>query len=293
MEKSHEDKIANYFKNRSENGEGIIKDYIQADVSRVSTLVYSNDYLDLATNQYVLDRQIEHMKTLTDREFQSPLLLETECIHHKLESELSQYYGKECVLSQSGYAANVGLMHAICEPGMHVYVDKYTHASFIDGLRMMRANIHVNPHNDIAKMEANIIKHGPGIIIVDSLYSNNGSFAPITKILQLKRDYGCILIVDESHSLGIYGKQGRGYLHMLGLDSEVDYITASLAKAFCTRAGIVLGGNAVFLKENSWTFIFSSALTGVDIIRLQSMFEVIKGADDRRERLMVASHTLR
>ncbi|KAG0022178.1 hypothetical protein BGZ81_008639 [Podila clonocystis] len=231
------------------------------------------------------------MKTLTDREFKSPMYLEDDSLHSKLETDFSLHYGKECVLTQSGYTANAGLMHAICEPGMNAYVDKYTHASFLDGLRSMDANIHVSSHNDIAKMESNIIKHGPGIIIVDTLYSNNGSFAPIEKILQLKNAYNCMMVVDESHSLGMYGK--HGYLHMLGVDMEVDYITASLAKAFCTRAGVIMGGNAIFIKENCSSYIFSSALTGVDIVRLQSMFEVIKGADDRRERLMVAAHNLR
>ncbi|KAG0239767.1 hypothetical protein BGW41_007482 [Actinomortierella wolfii] len=163
--------------------------------------------------------------------------------------------------------------------------------SFVDGLRNKCAIIHVSPHNDIADMESNIIKHGPGIIIVDALYSNNGSFAPITEILRLKRTYDCIVVVDESHSLGVYGR--HGYLHMMGLEKEIDYITASLAKAFCTRAGLIIGGNATFIKENSWSYIFSSALTDNDIVRLRSMFEVIKNADDRRERLMAASHALR
>lgn len=291
MEQRHKDKIGLYFKERSENGGGVIKDYLQADTSRVSIFVHSNDYLRLADNRYVLDCQIEYLKTLATDVFSASIYLEDDSIHSKLETDLNQYYGKECILAQSGYAANTGLMHAICEAGMHAYVDMYLHESFLDGLRAMGANIHVSPHNDVADMESNIRKHGPGIIIVEALYSNNGSFAPIRRILQLKHEYDCTLVVDESHTLGLYGKYG--YMHMLGVEKEVDYITASLAKSFCTRAGIIMGDNALFIKENSLSYIFSSALTGVDVIKLQSMLDVIKDADDRREKLMVASQDLR
>ncbi|KAG0196343.1 hypothetical protein BGX28_010264, partial [Mortierella sp. GBA30] len=291
MQQTLKDNVVTYFKNRSRNGGGIIKDYLQADASKASILVNNNDYLGLVDSKYILTRQIDYLKSRTDKWCFSPMLLEFDSLHAKLERDLGQYYGKECVLAQSGYAANSGLMHAICTPGMHVYVDKYTHASFLEGLRSVGTNVHVCPHNDTASMESQITKYGSGLIIIESLYSNSGSFCPITTILELKHKYGCVLVVDESHSLGIYGK--HGYLHMLGIDKEVDFITASLAKAFCTRAGIILGGNAVFIKENSWSYVFSSSLTGEEVVRIESTLEVIKGADDRREKLMVASHSLR
>ncbi|KAF9350598.1 hypothetical protein BGX26_011260, partial [Mortierella sp. AD094] len=291
MQAIHRERVANYFKSRSENDQGAISEYLLADTSEASVFVHNNDYLRLADNLYVTGRQVEQLETCSQRAFFSSTLLEDDTLHLKLESSLSQYYGKECILTQSGYVANTGLMHAICEPGMHIYTDKFTHASFFDGLRAKGTKLHVSPHNDLAHMEANMKKHGPGLIIIETLYSSNGTFAPVEEVIALKYKYGCILVVDESHTLGIYGT--HGYLHMLGVEDDVDYITASLAKTFCTRAGIIMGSSALFVKENSLPYIFSSALTENDIVRLECMLEVIKNADDRRERLMRVSHELR
>ncbi|KAF9958336.1 hypothetical protein BGZ70_009224 [Mortierella alpina] len=275
MQATHQERVINYFKSRSENGQGAISDYLSADTSQASVFVHNSDYLRLANKQYVVSRQVEQLKTCSQDAFFSSTLLEDDGLHAQLERRLGQYYGKECILTQSGYVANTGLVHALCEPGTHVYTDNFTHASFFDGLRA----------------KANMKKHGSGLIIIETLYSSNGTFAPVKEVIALKQKYDCVLVVDESHTLGIYGT--HGYLHTLGVEKDVDYITASLAKAFCTRAGIIMGNSALFVKENSFPYIFSSALTENDIVRLDSMLDVIKDSDDRRERLMRVSHELR
>ncbi|KAL4942754.1 hypothetical protein BDV06DRAFT_235198 [Aspergillus oleicola] len=134
-------------------------------------------------------------------------------------------------------------------------------------------------------LESNIKKYGPGLILVESIYSTSGAFAPLEAIVKVKKENNCILVVDESHSFGLYGHQGLGLLHDKNLVNDVEYVSASLAKAYATRAGIVFANDALYVKEHSYPFIFSSGLVQNDIVRLRAIWEVIKAADDRRERL--------
>jgi CAI-1 autoinducer synthase len=163
--------------------------------------------------------------------------------------------------------------------------------SFYDGLAARRVRLHRCKANNAADMEAKIRENGPGIILVESLYSVSGDFAPLEEIVRLRKEYGCLLVVDESHSLGVCG--AKGLVHFKGLQDEVDYVTASLAKAFSTRAGVVFGRHGLFVKEHSFPNIFSSALMRNDIVRIRAAWEAICAADDRRERLHDVSKLLR
>lgn len=287
----HIEMVDTYFQRRTTQGNGVVKDYFEVTDNAASIFVCGNDYLDIANNTYVVNQQIEHMKTDVEDNFRSGTYLRETDPHSRFEKEFEVYFGKQCTLTQSGYAANTGLMHALCEKGTHVYIDKFTHASFYEGLYLKGAKIHRYKHNDLIELESMIKHHGPGIIIVDSLFSNLGDFAPLKDIVSLKIRHKCILVVDESHTLGVYDK--RGLLHKLGLDADVDYITASLAKAYCTRAGIILGGNKAHIKEHSLWYIFSSPLLKYDVIRLLAMFEVIKNADEKRHHVLKISNVVR
>ncbi|KAL2857351.1 pyridoxal phosphate-dependent transferase [Aspergillus pseudoustus] len=198
--------------------------------------------------------------------------------HTALEMDLAAWFSKDCYLAQSGYAANVGVMHAVCTKGMHVYVDMFLHMSFYDGLAARGAKLHPFKPNNAADLEPKVKKYGAGLIIVESVYSTSGSFAPLEDIVRIKKEHSCTLVVDESHSFGLFGTQGLGLLHHKNLVADVDYITASPAKAHATRAGIVFTKHAVFIKENSFPFIFSSGLVQNDIVRIRAMWDMNKVA---------------
>lgn len=285
-------RISDYFSTRTKGKGGVIKDYLETPHAEHSIFLGDNDYLNVASHEYVVKRQVEDLQNSSARGvLMSSAFLTADDPHFRLEKEMGDWFGKQCQLAQSGYAANVGLMHAICKPGMNVYVDLFLHMSFYDGFAARRVKVHSNKPNNYADLEANIQKHGPGIILIESVYSINGAFSPLEEIVRIKKKYGCVLVVDESHSFGIIGS--KGYVHMLGLQDDVDFVTASLSKAYSTRAGIVFGTNAVYIKENSLSYIFSSALMRNDIVRIRAMWEVITAADDRREKLQAASRLLR
>jgi CAI-1 autoinducer synthase len=285
-------RIDKYYATRTKQKGGILKDYFIIRGKQHSIFLHDNDYLGLTNDSDILRAQVSDLQQAYGiSSMKSSMFLTDSDPHFQLEQEMGKWFGKQCILTQSGYAANVGLMHGICQPGTPVYVDQFLHASFYDGLAARRAKVHLNKPNDSAELEANIIKHGPGIILIESVYSTTGDFAPIEEIIRIKQEHACILVVDESHSLGLYGP--IGLLHSKGLQNHVDYVTASLSKAYCTRAGIIFATDITFVKENSFHYIFSSALGRNDIVRIKAMWEIIKAADHRRTKLHQISHHMR
>ncbi|CAF3573348.1 unnamed protein product [Adineta steineri] len=121
----------------------------------------------------------------------------------------------------------------------HIYIDTAAHESLWQGAS--RGIIHKIKHNSLDDLEENLRKFGSGIIVVDSLYSGKGSIADLIELCNLKEQYNCMLIVDESHSIGLYGQHGRGLASLGNVTDRIDFITGSLAKAYCVRAGFIAG----------------------------------------------------
>lgn len=292
-----EKKIDKYLKSRTNKGNGIIKDYLipKTSPTNKSLNLSNNDYLMLSNNEYVINQQIDDLSIRNEEVIMSSMFLDN-VIYNNVEIEYANYLKKEsCMFTQSGYAANTGILHALCDKETKIYIDEKTHASFWDGIYSRKSKAYVFKHNNIENLENLIIKNGPGIIIVDSLYSSYGTFCPLLNLCNLKRKYKCMLIMDESHTLGIYGKDGSGYASLLNCTNDVDFITTSLIKAFCTRSGAIFGKSKhiKFIKEKSFHNIFSSSILKNDIIRIKSMLKVIKDMNKEREILMTISDLLR
>jgi CAI-1 autoinducer synthase len=144
-------------------------------------------------------------------------------------------------------------------------------------------------------LQKQLQRHGRGLIVVDALYSTNGSVAPLAQLVDLAERHGCMLIVDESHSLGTHGPRGAGLVAALGLSERVHFRTASLAKAFAGRAGFISCSSyfkGYFLSE-SRPAIFSSCLLGHELAWFDAAIDFIAAADARRATLHANARTLR
>lgn len=258
-------------------------------------LLQSNDYLAISNHDHIREAYIESLSNNKKDIVMSAIFLHKED-DHSFEHQLASYTGFEhCILSQSGWAANVGLIQTILPVNTPVYIDFFAHMSLWEGARVAEAQIHSFLHNNIRHLEKLIKRNGPGLILVDSVYSTLGTVAPLTEIVALAKSYGCAILVDESHSLGTHGPQGAGLVAQLGLTDDVDFITVSLAKAFAYRAGAILCSHKVgqALPFVARPAIFSSALLPHEIAVLQATLEVIKNSDDRRSLLIEKSNKLR
>ncbi|MCG9543888.1 quorum-sensing autoinducer CAI-1 synthase [Vibrio sp. Isolate33] len=263
--------------------------------SRDSVVMQSNDYLSLSHNKAI---QQAHQAAISDHDdnvVMSAIFLQDADSKPAFETELANYVGMEsCLLSQSGWAANIGLLQTVCPPNTPVYIDFFAHMSLWEGIRAAGATAHPFMHNNMSHLRKQLERHGSGVIVVDSVYSTIGTIAPLRDIYEMAQEFDCAVIVDESHSLGTHGEKGAGLVQALGLTDQVDFITVSLAKTFAYRAGAILGSKQLSdtLPFVAYPAIFSSTVLPQEVIRLEKTLDVIKGADDKREALFKRAQSL-
>lgn len=247
-----------------------------------------NDYLNISGHPTIVGAQINNLRGNSDSVIQSGAFLLNGHPSRRLEADLAQWIGKEDgFICQSGYSANVGLLQAIADETTPVYLDTLAHTSLWEGVRAAKAPAQPFRHNDAAHLSRMIARHGPGIVVVDSVYSTTGALCPLADMVQVAEQHGCTILVDESHSLGTHGPAGAGLCAELGLVDRVHFITASLAKAFAGRAGFftVPAELRYYVLHHSYPNIFSSCLLPHEIAGLAATLEVIKSSDDARCRL--------
>lgn len=291
------DEIDKYFENRvnkSWRGGHILK----GKVPSPSALIFSsNDYLNISKHPKLIQAQIEAMQKYGNGQMQSAVFLSdhsqllTQCEHQF--SEFLNY--PSCLLTQSGWSANIGLIQTLAKRNIPVYLDFYTHMSFWAGVKAANAKPIPFQHNSIDSLQKRLERYGPGIIAVDSIYSTLGTISPLLDYVVLAKKYNSLLIVDESHSLGTHGPQGKGLVAELGLSEEVDIITASLAKAMCGRGGVIAAQPSLieYIRFSSLPAIFSSALGPHDLAGFSASIEIISEEGWRRDRLHSNANYLR
>ncbi|PFG58305.1 CAI-1 autoinducer synthase [Vibrio sp. ES.051] len=260
-----------------------------------AVVMQSNDYLALSHNKEIQNAHRNAIIQHDDNVVMSAIFLQDDESKPEFETQLARFVGMpSCLLSQSGWAANVGLLQTICAPNIPVYIDFFAHMSLWEGARIAGAQIHPFMHNNTNHLRKQIKRHGAGVIVVDSVYSTIGTLAPLRDICEIAQELDCGLVVDESHSLGTHGPQGAGLLKSLNLTHMVDFVTVSLAKTFAYRAGAILGPEklAKTLPFIAYPAIFSSTVLPQEIVRLEKTLDVIKKADDKRKVLFKRAKAL-
>ncbi len=208
-------------------------------------ILQSNDYRALANHPLIKARLPKSLLEEQQRLFMSASFLQNDYDKPMIEKRLAKFTGfDECLLSQSGWNANVGLLQTICQPNTKIYLDFFAHMSLWKGtLRQCSGASFM--HNNCDHLLMLIQRHGPGIIVVDSIYSTLGTIAPLAELVNISKEFGCAFLVDESHSLGTHGPNGAGLLAELGLTREVHFMTARFSKTFAYRAGAICCNNEV------------------------------------------------
>ncbi|MBA4195566.1 MAG: hypothetical protein C0451_13455 [Comamonadaceae bacterium] len=255
-----------------------------------------NDYLAVTGHPDIVAAQVSAL--LQDRQsvVQSGVFLRDEHPARALERQLAAWTGKEdALLCQSGYAANLGALQCFAAAGSPVYVDVMAHPSLWQGIRAAGATAHPFRHNDPNHLDRLIGQYGAGLVLVDAVYSTTGALCPLEAMVQVVERHDCMLLVDESHSLGTHGPAGAGLCAALGLTHRVHFITASLAKAVAGRAGFFT--LPAYLRQyvitTSFSTIFSSCLLVHEVVGLQATVTLLQQADRARERLHDVTRRIR
>ncbi|KTD13035.1 alpha-hydroxyketone-type quorum-sensing autoinducer synthase [Legionella jamestowniensis] len=277
-----------YFEGRvqqSWQGQHILKGKTPA---KNALMLTSNDYLHISRHPELINAQIRAMMTYGNGQMQSPVFLTDDSLLAACEQQFANFTGyPACLLAQSGWCANIGLIQALASRDLPIYLDFYAHMSFWEGVKAASAKPIPFQHNSIASLEKRLQRYGSGIIAIDSVYSTTGTISPIKDYVALAKKYNCLLIVDESHSLGTHGPQGSGLVAALGLTNEVDIITASLAKALSGRGGVILANHSLIelIRYTALPTIFSSTLLPHDLAGFKASISIITKEEWRREKL--------
>jgi CAI-1 autoinducer synthase len=255
-----------------------------------------NDYLAIAGDPRIIQAQMNALRA------EGQLLVQPGMFqwdHHParaLEQALAEWLEKEdAFLCQSGYAANLGLLQVIADEATPVYLDSLAHMSLCEGARAAKAPAHAFRHNDPAHLERMLLAHGPGVVVVDSVYGTTGALCPLQDIVETAERHDCVIVVDESHSMGTHGPGGMGLCAQLGLTHRVHFITASLAKTFAARAGMFTAPREMrqYVQISAYPGIFSSSLLPHEIAGLAATLDVVREADDARDRLHANTRIVR
>jgi len=252
----------------------------------------SNDYLGLAVHPLVKKNMAEAVLNEGCGSTGSRLLRGNREAFVHVERRFAKFKGAESSLYfGSGYAANLGVLSTFIERHDIVFSDEQNHASIIDGIRLSRAKRTKFPHCDVDRVAALLRSAPAGVqkfLITESLFSMDGDFAPLAEYADLCRETGTELIVDEAHAVGIYGKQGTGYVEHTGTGNGVFLTINTAGKAMGVAGAFVAGPEWAtdFLIQRARSFIFSTAPPPPVAAALEASLDVIRDEPDRRTQLL-------
>ncbi|MBI2851109.1 MAG: 8-amino-7-oxononanoate synthase [Chloroflexi bacterium] len=227
----------------------------------------SNDYMGLARDQRLKEAAVEAVSRYGCGATASRLLAGHLTLHEELESDLSRMMDTDAALVfGSGFLTNLGVLSSLAGPGDHVFSDRLNHASLIDGIRLSRAHCYRYRHKDMAHLEDLLKKSqdtpGKRIIVSESVFSMDGDIAPLKELSELASRYHAMLIIDEAHAIGVFGRQGGGVCRIPGREIQPDVIIGTLSKALGGYGGFVACSVSVrrLLINKARSFIYSTGL---------------------------------
>src|SRR4051794_3917985 len=225
----------------------------------------SNNYLGLTTHPRLRDAALKAIDEFGVGTGSVRTIAGTMEIHMELERRLAEFKKVEkVVVFQSGFTANAGTVSAILTKEDVVISDELNHASIIDGCRLSRATIKVFPHKDVAAARTIVKALPPGqrkLLITDGVFSMDGDLGPLPALCDLAEETGCIMMVDDAHASGVFGKNGRGTIDHFGVHGRVDVQVGTLSKAIGALGGYVAGNRNLieFLYHRARPFLFSTS----------------------------------
>jgi glycine C-acetyltransferase len=225
----------------------------------------SNNYLGLTTHPTLRAAALKATEELGVGSGAVRTIAGTMDIHMELERRLATFKHVEAVVVfQSGFTANAGTVSSFLGREDVIISDELNHASIIDGARLSRATIKVFPHKDVDAARK-ILKELPPeqrkLLITDGVFSMDGDLAPLPALCDLAEEFGCIMMVDDAHASGVFGKNGRGTVDHFGMHGRVDVQVGTLSKAVGALGGYVAGSRTLidFLYHRARPFLFSTS----------------------------------
>ena len=252
----------------------------------------SNDYLGLARQQEIYDavqQEIDHTSIRLNGSTGSRLIRGNSRLAEELEVFLADFHHADAALIfNSGYDANLGFFSSVPQRGDTILYDRLIHASIHDGIRLSHAKAFAFNHNDIEDAKR-LLKQSSGhvYIVVESLYSMDGDFAPLNDFAQLCAETGALMVVDEAHANGIYGPTGCGLVHEEHVLAQCIARIYTFGKSIGSHGAVVVGSNMLrsYLINFARSFIYSTALPTNELLTIKCAYQFAVSNSEAKQRL--------
>ena len=260
-------------------------------------MIGSNNYLGLTNHPRVKEAAIRAIEKFGSGCAGSRFLNGNLEIHEELETKLAHFFRKEAALVfATGYQTNLGTISALLGRNDVAIIDKYDHASIIDGCRLSFGQVKKYRHNDMRDLERVLeaTRNKGKLIIIDGVFSMEGDIADLPRLVKLAKAYGARVMVDDAHGIGVLGKGGRGTAEHFGLEDQVDLIMGTYSKSLAAIGGFVAGSREVidFIKHIARSMIFSASLPPSLVASVSTALDIIEEQPQLRTQLWKNTHKM-
>jgi len=260
-------------------------------------MIGSNNYLGLTNHPRVKEAALKAIEKYGSGCAGSRFLNGNLEIHEELEKKLARFFRKEAALVfATGYQTNLGAIPALVGRNDVAIIDRYDHASIIDGCRLSFGQVKKYRHNDMKDLERVLegTKDKDKLIIVDGIFSMEGDIADLPDIVRLSKAYGARVMVDDAHGVGVLGNGGRGTAEHFGLENEVDLIMGTYSKSLAAIGGFIAGPSEVinWIKHLGRSMIFSASLPPSLVASVIAALDIVEEQPELRTRLWRNTHKM-
>lgn len=254
----------------------------------------SNDYLGLKSSPALAAALKEGVDLYGAGSGASRLVSGSLSPHSDFESALASFKHTESAITfTSGFAAALGTLPALVGGGDTILLDKLSHASLVDAARLSGAKLRVFPHNHLGKLEKLLeTASGRVLIVTEAIFSMDGDACALAEIIALKERFGAWLLLDEAHSVGVLGPQGRGLAAALGLESQIEIHMGTLSKSFGLSGGYIAASRLVVehLINHARSLIYSTAPPPCLAHAALAALNIIAGEEGESRRQCLRQH---
>lgn len=251
----------------------------------------SNCYTGLVNDPRIKEAAIEATRKYGTGCAGSPFLNGTLDLHKKLEQRIAEYIGKEDVMIYStGFGVNLGVVSTLTGREDYIIWDEQDHASIIEGRRLSFSKSLKYKHNDMASLEKQLQQCQPDkvkLIVTDGVFSMEGDVANVPEIVRLAKQYNASVMIDEAHSIGVFGNGGRGVCDHFGVTKDVDLIMGTFSKSFASLGGFIATDKVItnFLRHHSRSYIFTASITPASTAAALKAIDIMIEEPERQEML--------
>ena len=259
----------------------------------------SNNYLGLTNDPRTIEAAQKVIKSYGTGCTGSRYLNGTLDLHLELEQKLAAFMRKEsCVLFSTGYQTNEGSIQVIADRNDIIFSDRDNHACIVVGTQVSNAKTVRYRHNDMDHLRTLLEKSDPDagkIIVSDGVFSMSGTLAKIPELVEISKEYGAGLYLDDAHAIGVIGDGGRGSASVFGLMDDIDLISGTFSKSFASLGGFLVGDTALieFIRHKSPAHIFSASMPPANVATVLKSLEILQEEPWRLERLEEISNYMR